>query len=222
MSPASPVHLAESPELGDDRLPVHFWAKVETSPAPAHAPELGECWLWTASKTDAGYGHFGDSGRIRIAHVVAYERLVAPVPVGLQLDHLCRRQSCVRPSHLEPVTSAENNRRSRLARGLDKECGKGHPLTPENTHHKPDGERVCVPCRTALRNKAYARMTSLPDLEWLPIGEAAALAGLTTTQMRNLLQSGEVAGEQVQHSNGRRRWLAQADSVRTYLRKVAA
>jgi hypothetical protein len=40
---------------------------------------------------------------------------VGPVPEGLELDHLCRVTTCVRPSHLEPVTTGENVRRRNLA-----------------------------------------------------------------------------------------------------------
>lgn len=76
-----------------------FWAKVERDPSG--------CWLWTASLADGGYGHFG---RWK-AHRYAYETLVEPVPHGLDLDHLCRVRHCVNPSHLEPVTRAENLRR---------------------------------------------------------------------------------------------------------------
>jgi hypothetical protein len=32
------------------------------------------------------------------------------------LDHLCRRRNCVCPSHLDPVTPAENIRRGAAAR----------------------------------------------------------------------------------------------------------
>lgn len=37
-----------------------FWSKVDKDgPIPAHKPELGQCWVWTASKNNAGYGRFG-------------------------------------------------------------------------------------------------------------------------------------------------------------------
>jgi hypothetical protein len=34
-----------------------FWAKVDKNgPIPAYRPDLGPCWLWTASKRADGYG----------------------------------------------------------------------------------------------------------------------------------------------------------------------
>jgi hypothetical protein len=42
-----------------------------------------------------------------------WEQVNGPIPEGLQLDHLCSVPSCVNPDHLEPVTPAENARRSR-------------------------------------------------------------------------------------------------------------
>ena len=86
----------------------HFLSKV--SPEPTSG-----CWLWTGGLEEKGYavlckpnwkGH-------RAAHRFSYETFVGPIPDGLQIDHKCRVRSCVNPDHLEPVTSAENNRRSR-------------------------------------------------------------------------------------------------------------
>lgn len=38
------------------------------------------------------------------------------MPEGLELDHLCRVRCCCNPSHLEPVTRAENIRRGLRAK----------------------------------------------------------------------------------------------------------
>lgn len=77
------------------------------------------CWLWLASLTPSGYGRIGLSnlssrtfGRRQImAHNLYWERANGPIPDGLELDHLCRVRRCVNPTHLEPVTRAENLRR---------------------------------------------------------------------------------------------------------------
>ena len=76
-----------------------------------------------------GYGTFWDGERKRLAHVVAYELFVGPVPDGRELDHLCRVPACVRPTHLEPVTHAENLRRGlhRWARDEAEEQGLFDP-----------------------------------------------------------------------------------------------
>lgn len=88
---------------------------------------------------------------LRYAHRVVYELMVAPIPDGLQLDHLCRNRMCVNPQHLEPVSPKENTRR---ARALITECPSGHAYDAENTAFSPDGRRYCRACK---RVKALAR-----------------------------------------------------------------
>lgn len=94
--------------------PSKFWDRVVAG---------GEgCWLWDGNISGSGYGYLsqrvGAEGRPAsvYAHRMAYEMFVGEVPAGLEVDHLCRVRSCVRPDHLEPVTHAENVRRSVEAR----------------------------------------------------------------------------------------------------------
>lgn len=48
----------------------------------------------------------------RPAHITAWEHFHGhPVPADHQLDHQCRQPACVNPTHLTPVTVAENMRR---------------------------------------------------------------------------------------------------------------
>jgi hypothetical protein len=104
-------------------------------------PESG-CWLWVGVVNAAGYGQSGRG----YAHRVNYEDTVGPVPEGLELDHLCRVRHCVNPAHLEPVTHAENMRRSVLART---HCRKGHPYEGDNlmsVSTRPNA-RICRTCR---------------------------------------------------------------------------
>jgi hypothetical protein len=113
-----------------------FWAKVN---------KTDECWLWTASRVGGGYGRFHPTNGVSVyAHRWAYEQLVGPIPEGLQLDHLCRVRQCVNPSHLEPVTQAENIRRGAL---YVVECPKGHAYDEANTYRRPGGQRSCRACR---------------------------------------------------------------------------
>jgi DNA-binding transcriptional regulator YiaG len=65
------------------------------------------CWVWIKVCNERGYGRVVS----KMAHRVYFERHVAPVPAGLELDHLCRVRECVNPEHLEPVTHKENMRR---------------------------------------------------------------------------------------------------------------
>lgn len=123
-----------------------FWAKVSRSDAG--------CWVWTAAKNSAGYGVFSIGGRLYLAHRVAYELAVGPIPEGLVIDHVrkrgCTSTLCVNPAHLEAVTDAENVMRTKRDH-----CPQGHPYSPENTYHRPStGHRECRACNRARHRKA--------------------------------------------------------------------
>lgn len=77
------------------------------------------CWVWQGGKGRRGYGSAHHEGRSQPAHRVLYELHREEIPPNLVLDHLCAPYggptSCVNPYHMEPVTQAENVRRSRSA-----------------------------------------------------------------------------------------------------------
>ena len=129
-------------------LDERFWSKVDQNgPVPAHRPDLGPCWLWTAEYLmPNGYGQLGvggAAGGMQYAHRVAYELLVGPIPDGLEIDHLCFVRHCVNPDHLEPVTHAENVRRQKAR---ITHCPQGHAYDAANTHIGKKGERKCRAC----------------------------------------------------------------------------
>ena len=88
-----------------------FWAKVVVD---------GECWLWSKAVNSKGYGCFAIRSKSYLAHRLSYELAYGPIPDGLVIDHVvergCTSRRCVRPDHLDAVTTAENNRRSRAVR----------------------------------------------------------------------------------------------------------
>jgi hypothetical protein len=76
-------------------LSERFWTKVR---------KTDNCWIWTGAKKQRGYGVIGIGSRnpwyIALAHRVAYELLVGPIPQGKNVLHHCDNPTCVNPEHL--------------------------------------------------------------------------------------------------------------------------
>jgi hypothetical protein len=66
-----------------DRRPLNerLWAKIE---------KTDTCWNWTGCNKANGYGYIIAYGKSVRVHRLVYELLVAPIPEGMQIDHLCR------------------------------------------------------------------------------------------------------------------------------------
>jgi hypothetical protein len=74
------------------------------------------CWIAKTKKSNGRYALTRIDGREVYMHRAMYEQVVGAIPVGLQIDHLCRITRCIRPEHLESVTPATNIHRSRAAK----------------------------------------------------------------------------------------------------------
>lgn len=115
------------------------------------------CLIWVRSKNSRGYGLIGVNGKVELAHRMAHEIWIGPIPEGHQVDHVlakgCRSKACIEPTHLEAVTGLENMRRTPQA--TKTHCLRNHPLTPENTRVNGNGNRSCIACRTEVHNPAW-------------------------------------------------------------------
>lgn len=92
-----------------------FWSKVDVG-NPA------ECWEWTASRNQQGYGKFQG----KRAHRVAYELIYGPLGRDVLARHKCDNPSCCNPYHIEPGTYLQNSADA-VGRGRTLK-GERHPM----------------------------------------------------------------------------------------------
>lgn len=132
-----------------------FWEKVN---------KTDTCWVWTASGT-RGYGRMWVNGSNEFAHHISLSLVGREIPEGLEVDHLCRNPSCVRPDHLEIVTRRENNiRRPHVTEKLKKEmCGQGHRLTPSNTQSLTMKKGLYITCKICRLRGQIVSMQRMVD-----------------------------------------------------------
>lgn len=137
---------------------------------PYYSVQPDGCWHWERAIGNKGYGliswkHEGAKVTM-VAHRAYYLAFRGAIPNGHDIDHLCRKRSCVNPEHLEAVTHLENARRGSrtMASGvyvptpLKTHCKYGHEFSPENTRISKTGARQCLACGRRNRREYKAKL----------------------------------------------------------------
>ena len=133
-----------------------FWKYVQ---------KTNSCWLWTGSLSPQGYGQFHLNGGPKLAHRIAYEWMVGPIPNGMDLDHVlangCTNRNCIKaisdefgPAHLEAVSRYENIIRGTAPTAINARkthCIRGHELSGSNLINRTRKTRECKICKQLTR-----------------------------------------------------------------------
>ena len=135
------------------------WVRAVNAGRVSFGLSADDCWTWTGSHFQSGYGQQWVNGKNCKAHRVSYVAAIGPIPDGLVLDHLCRNHACVRPDHLEPVTDRVNVLRGEgpaAVNAAKTHCPVGHPLTRDNLtpYELKHRGRNCLACARE-RNRRY-------------------------------------------------------------------
>lgn len=98
-----------------DTVEQKFWPYVDKS---------GDCWLWTRSTNNSGYGNLKFNEGRYVVHRFSYELHNGPIPAGMVIDHTCRVRICVNPNHLRAVSQKQNvENHNGLAESTNRSCG---------------------------------------------------------------------------------------------------
>jgi|SRR3990167_5523638 len=143
-----------------------LWESIEVA---------GDCWEWKLYRNEDGYGKIKRNGKTYVAHRYIFTLLKGNIPLGKELDHLCKNRSCVNPEHLEAVDHLENVRRGDAMKprkpwkrknlkrvnpnnkNTKLFCKNGHSFS-DNAYDRHDGKgRNCRLCVRQRSKDSYQR-----------------------------------------------------------------
>ncbi len=132
-----------------------FWNKVK---------KTDTCWLWTGSNNGSGYGEIRIKNKKFYTHRLSYEWAKGKIPIGFQIDHLCKNRDCCNPDHLEAVAPKINVQRGNTSKPhfIKTHCINGH-LYEKYEYKRTDGKgRNCSECvRNASREYQHRKRAKL-------------------------------------------------------------
>lgn len=113
---------------------------------------MSDCIIFAGHIGERGYGLARDpmTRKTRLAHRLAYEQQVGPIPDGLVLHHTCGVTACVNPQHLEPMTYKAH--RATMVSGVDRRRRSDARLTDEQAQYVRE--------RYAAGETTYARLAN--------------------------------------------------------------
>ena len=154
----------------DEKTLQRFWSRVDKSgPTPDHAPDIGQCWVWTGYVDRCGYGKVMVDRRKSLAHRVAYTAEYGPIPRGMCVCHHCDNPGCVRPGHLFAGSHAEN------MRDMGRKGRNAQPRGERSAHAKMTADGVL------LARSDYARGSAT-------VNQLAARYGMTRQSMTAVIK----------------------------------
>lgn len=133
-----------------------FWAAIQ---------KTDDCWIWTKTRTKAGYGVY----RARYAHRLSYEKHHGPIPDGLHVCHTCDNPACVRPDHLF-LGTAKDNRDDMVQKGRAPNLkGENHgkaKLTEDNVREirRLYGRKKQRPTQTELAERYCVTRSAIREI----------------------------------------------------------
>jgi len=119
-----------------------------------------ECWNWTGSILNSGYGQFFFEHYPLLAHRVAYVLWNGEIGDKQIVHHICDNKKCVNPDHLALVTYSEHRRLHPEMNHFGPDfsithCPRGHPYSGDNVRYYKY-TRICRACDNARSKKRNA------------------------------------------------------------------